>query len=60
MLKVYFRMFGYTGIPDWKNKMTLNGRLHNLKMPVFALGADDDIIFMKEMLPRDEIREDKV
>ena len=57
---MYFRMFGYTGIPDWKNKMTLNGRLHNLKMPVFALGADDDIIFMKEMLPRDEIREDKV
>lgn len=37
--------------------MTINGHLNELKIPLFALGAKDDVILTNEAVPNQEARE---
>ena len=57
MLKeIWLPMFGPKKKKDWQEKMTLNGKLHRIKMPLFALGAMDDLILDPKTVPREEVR----
>ena len=57
MLKeIWLPMFGPKKKKDWQEKMTLNGKLHRIKMPLFALGAMDDLILDPDTVPREEVR----
>jgi predicted alpha/beta-fold hydrolase len=47
-------MFGYRDRLDYKQKVSVAGKLHLLKTPCFYLHADDDFIVGKEGVPREE------
>ena len=55
--KIWLPMFGHKSVPQFLNDMTINGRLHELKVPLFAFGAMDDVILNSDTIPNQEARD---
>ena len=54
---IWLPMFGMKTKDEFLRKMTLNGRLNQIKMPLFALGAMDDLILDPKAVPNREVSE---
>ena len=50
--EIWLPMFGYKSEDEFKARMTLNGRMHKIKMPMMALSAYDDLILNPDTIPR--------
>ena len=53
--KVYCKMYAhhYTTYKEFQDYMTLNHRLHEIKVPLFGFGADDDVILSSITIPKE-------
>ena len=40
--QIYVRMFGYANTQDYYDQCTIAERANEIKVPTFALGAEDD------------------
>ena len=47
-------MFGYKGMVDYREKCSVDGKLHKLKIPCFYLHAWDDILLGPDCVPAKE------
>ena len=54
---IWLPMFGPKTKKEFLKKMTLSGRLDRIKMPLFALGAMDDLILDPATIPNQEVSE---
>ena len=52
--KIWLPMFHHQSANHFLKYMTINGRLHELKLPLFAFGAKDDVILSSETIPNAE------
>jgi len=46
----------YTNLEEFMDYMCLAGRLNQIKVPLFAFGAHDDVILSHETIPTAEVR----
>ena len=54
---VFCKMYAdqYTNYREFQQYMTLNHRLGDIKVPLFAFGAQDDVILSQTTIPRQEV-----
>ena len=52
---VWCKMFGHKNWKELNDSMTMNGRLHKFKMPVFSYQAYDDVIITPDCMPIKEV-----
>ena len=52
---IYCKMFGHKNMEEMNTSLTMNGRIDNLKMPVFSYQTYDDVIFTPDCMPIKEV-----
>ena len=55
--KIWLPMFGHKSVKQFLSDVTISGRLHEIKVPLFAFGAMDDIILHSKIIPDKEVSE---
>lgn len=52
---VWLRMHDYQSLEHFLESLTLNGKLGQIGIPLFAFGSKDDLVLHHSTIPRDEI-----